>query len=391
MNTPLGGDLTTSPINRRNILNNDIALREVQARLPLLGVMFEGQARFTRTQVARYFDVDIRTISRLIEQHGSELHESGYELISGPRLKALKQVIAESINNTDQLTDINVRQLEHHLDQLTDTNVRQLELPLNQLTDINVGQLGSAIENEEVGARTRSLGVFNFKSLLNVSMLLADSERARRLRSSLLDIIIDVLNQKLGGSAKFVNQREEEFLPSAVRSHNYQQKFATSLSECIEDHRFKLTKMTDLVYAAIFHENAKEYRQVLNLQSRENVRATMYSEVLDLIASYENGFADKLESHSRQLNRRLSLSEAVSLFGQFEKDTESIYKPLLEKARSVMASRDMALRDALHTKLKDYVGPLSSDDFEKFLGERSLGLVERLLENKEVFLRLRDR
>ena len=56
-----------------------------------------------------------------------------------------------------------------------------------------------------------------------------------------------------------------------------------------------------------------------------------------------------------------------------------------------MASRDMAFRDALHEKLKDYVQEVSSDDFEKFLGERSKTLEQRLEDNKDVFKRLKDR
>ena len=49
------------------------------------------------------------------------------------------------------------------------------------------------------------LGVFNFKSFLNLGMLLSESENAKKLRSLLLDVMIDVLNQKIGGSTKYIN------------------------------------------------------------------------------------------------------------------------------------------------------------------------------------------
>ena len=55
------------------------------------------------------------------------------------------------------------------------------------------------------GAKAPQLGVFNFKSLLNLGMLLSESENAKKLRSLLLDAMIDVLNQKIGGSTKYIN------------------------------------------------------------------------------------------------------------------------------------------------------------------------------------------
>ena len=40
----------------------------------------------------------------------------------------------------------------------------------------------------------------------------------------------------------------------------------------------------------------------------------MYSEVLDIIASYETGFADCLREEYQRLNRKLSSSETDRLF-----------------------------------------------------------------------------
>ena len=56
-----------------------------------------------------------------------------------------------------------------------------------------------------------------------------------------------------------------------------------------------------------------------------------------------------------------------------------------------MASRDMAFRDALHEKLKNYVNAVSLEDIDKFLGEKSKILDQRIQENQEVFKRLKDR
>ena len=145
------------------------------------------------------------------------------------------------------------------------------------------------------------------------------------------------------------------------------------------------------IFFCIFKENAKEYRQVLNLNAKESVRVTMYSEVLDLIAGYENGFANYLKKDFEKLNKKLSLSAAHLLFTEFESVMNATLLPLKEKAISLMASRDLAFRDALHEKLKDYLSEVSMEDFDKFLGAKSMDLEKRLEDNKDVFKRLKDR
>jgi hypothetical protein len=51
----------------------------------------------------------------------------------------------------------------------------------------------------------------------------------------------------------------------------------------------------------------------------------------------------------------------------------------------------MAFRDALHEKLKNYITHLSTEEFDKFLGEKSMDLEERILNNIDVFKRLKNR
>ncbi|MEO7766942.1 MAG: hypothetical protein ABIS01_05930, partial [Ferruginibacter sp.] len=337
----------------KNILNNNIAIKAVYDQVGFVGVMFEGKFRFTKQQVAQDFEVDIRTVERLPEEHSLELENSGYEVFSGFRLKKLK----------DQF----------------------------DATDINVGHISQIFDNEIIASRASNAGIFTYKAFLNIGMLLSNSDKAKALRSAILDIVIDVLNKKLGGSTKYINQREEDFLPSALREHNYRKAFTNALDEYITENKFKYGQLTDKIYKSIFRENAKEYRQVLKLTTKERVRGTMYSEVLDLIASYENGFSDYLKRNFEKNKTKLSLSQGHLVFNEYEALTEAIYDPLREKARVLMASRDMAFREALHEKLKEYVNEVSAADFEKFLGERSQSLNELLEENKEVFKRLKDR
>ncbi len=345
-------NLTVSQIERGNILNNNFAVKEMYESLGFIGVMFEGKFRFTRKMVMNYFAVEERTIDRYLSQYSDELSQNGYEILTGNRLRQFKNL---------------------------------------HVADINVGDMVEDTENQLVNDRAPSIGIFTFRAFLNLGMLLTESAKAKELRSFILNIVIDVLNKKMGGSTKYINQREEEFLPSAIREYNYRQEYTNALDSYIEPNKFKYSQLTDKIYVSIFKEKSKEYRQVLNLSNKESVRSTMYSEVLDLISSYENGFADYLKKEFEKSQTKIKLSEANNLFKQFEQITEKIYEPLREKARTLMASRDMAFRDALHEKLAEYVNVVKSEDFQKFLGEKSKTLEDRLEENKDVFIRLKDR
>jgi hypothetical protein len=365
-------DLTNSSIDRKNILNNNLVIPEVYEQVGFLGLKFDGKYRYTKQQIAKYYEVDSRTIDRLLENHKEELEQSGYEVFSGTKLKEFKEFITKTIHFGN---DIHV--------------VTKTEKDDN---DIHVVIIREMFENElENLNKTTIIGLFTFKTFLNIGMLLTDSEKARKLRSLLLDIVIDVLNKKIGGKTKYINQREEEFLPSAIREFNYRKEFMDALDLYITSNKFKYSQLTDKIYKSIFKENAKEYRQILKLNSKENVRNTMYSEVLDLVASFENGYTDYLKKNYEKLGRKIYLSDAIQLFSEFENNMESFVQPLREKARSLMASRDFVFRDALHEKLKDYVNAVSTEDFDKFLGEKSMELEKRLEENKDVFKRLKDR
>ena len=52
-------------------------------------------------------------------------------------------------------------------------------------------------------------------------MLLTESETARVLRQTILDIVIDTINKRTGGGTKYINQRDEEFLQASFAEENY--------------------------------------------------------------------------------------------------------------------------------------------------------------------------
>lgn len=59
----------------------------------------------------------------------------------------------------------------------------------------------------------------------------------------------------------------------------------------------------------------------------------------------------------------------------------ALWKPLIQRGRVKMASRDMALRDAFHYQLSEYIQPLDRDEYKKFLGAAGDEL-DRLMQRK---------
>ena len=334
-------DLTTSRLDRQNILNNEIAVDEIQIKSGMEGIPWEGKVFVTREMTASFFDVDIRTISRYIEQNNEELSANGYEVLKGKRLKAF----IDAANNSGK--------------------------------DINVP------------TKTTVLGVFDFRAFLNIAMLLSESEKARALRQLMLDIVIDLINRKTGGGTKYINQRDKDFVFSSLQEDNYRRQFTDALKYYVEDDRYKYAHFTDLIYVSIFREKAKEYKKILDLKANEKVRDTFYSEILDIIAAYESGLADAIQKESERIGRPLSRHEAENLFREFE--NMALWKPLIQRGRVKMASRDMALRDAFHYQLSEYIQPLDKDEYQKFLGAAGDELERLMQENQAVLKRLKER
>lgn len=127
-----------------------------------------------------------RTIERYIEKCSSELIANGYFLCKGKRLKELKLQFAPVIN---------------------------------------------------VGSKTTQLGLFNFRSFLNIGMLLVESEKARALRSSILDLVIATINEKTGGGTKFINRRDVNYIPAAITEENYRKELTSAMSQCVNGNK----------------------------------------------------------------------------------------------------------------------------------------------------------
>lgn len=337
-------DLTSSLVARQNILNNQYAIKKLEEHLQLSGLVLEGEVIYTKAQVAIILDIDERTIERYIAKNVGELNTSGYRVIKGKLLKELKK---------------------------------------NYVDDMCVGDM--------IDPKSPSLGVFSFRAVLNLSMLVTESERARAMRSRLLDIAIDVIAEKSGGHAQYINQRDADYLPTAFMEESYRKQFTNALRDYLDMGNFKYGLYTDKIYQAIFKENSAEYKKVLKLADRDKTRETMYVEVLKVIASFEHGLAQEMAGEYERLGRKLTPKELDQLI---DRAKESPYmKPSIEDARVRMASRDLGFRAALHHKLEEYIQAVPQGDFERFLGDKSRTLEEQLSDTKtmDVLRRLKDR
>jgi len=158
-------NLTNSPLERQNIINNQYALSEIEKAIGIKGVLFKESYRFTKKQIANFYQVDVRTIERYLDKSSEELSKNGYEVLRAKRLQEFR---------------IAVKKLS--------------------VTDI------------DVGVKSRMFGIFDFRSFLNIGMLLTESDIAKELRSTILDIVIDTINKKTGVGTKYINQRDSNFV-----------------------------------------------------------------------------------------------------------------------------------------------------------------------------------
>ena len=341
--------LEKSLIDRQNILNNSPAIWYIKEYLGIALPIIDWEMRMTIKQVAEYFDVDERTIKRYLDSHGEELRKNGYEVFTGKRLSEAK---------------------------------------INLVNDINV---------PELDPRAPSLATFTFRAFLNIWMLLTESVKAKELRNILLNVVIDFMNQKWWWTTKYINQNDESFAITYKDNISYRKKFTDALNLYVDAGKNKYPYFTNLIYETIFLENTQEYRLALSLSAKDNVRHTFYEEILALISGFENWFAEELsKDSSNKVNWKYSFLDAKELFDKFK--TNPIVVPLIDSARTKMASRDKWFRDIIHEKLEPYMKSLSKEEYQKFCMEYSeiiwqknrefIGIIDQ---NKEVLLRLKDR
>jgi hypothetical protein len=127
-------------------LNSNEVLETIQEHLGVSGMFFKDAHRFTKNQISNFYQIDIATIDRYLEEN--ELKHNGYVVIKGKLLQEFKDQFGVVAN---------------------------------------------------LSSKTSQLGLFNFRVFLNLGMLLIESKMAKAIRSKILDIVIDSLNHKSGG------------------------------------------------------------------------------------------------------------------------------------------------------------------------------------------------
>ncbi|MGP1460507.1 MAG: DNA-binding protein [Bacteroides sp.] len=332
-------DLTKSDIERQNVLNNRFAIDNIQEHLGISGMLFDGEYRFTKKMVADFYAVDVSTIDRYLASHEEELKHNGYILCKGKLLKDFKLQFAHLINEASKTTQI---------------------------------------------------GLFNFRAFLNIGMLLTESEKAKEVRSIILDIVIATINEKTGGGTKYINRRDINYLPAAITEENYRKNLTTAVRQCVGGHStYKYAQVTDLIYKAVFKENAKEYREILRLDNKDNVRHTLYAEVLLVISSFENGVGAMIqECYKNNNGTALSIQDVEKIVNDLA--AHPAMQPNINDARRKMASRDLSFRDAYHGNIAEYLQAVTPEEFERFIGEQSVDFERILAENTDVLKRLKQ-
>ena len=330
-------DLTTSEISRQNILNNPVALPRIREALEIKPLEFNGMLYVTKQMAADFYEVDLRTITNCLNANEDELKKNGYKVLQGKELKDFKLKFDKDI-----------------------------DFPI----------------------KTVRLGLFDFRSFLNIGMLLTTSEKAKQVRSLMLDIVIAVVNEKTGGGTKYINRRDRNYITSAVQEENYHRKMTDAIRDYVDGHKtFKYPIIIDMIYKAVFCEKAKEYKKLLDLSEKDNLRRTLYAEVLVSISAFENQVAEMIKAKAKEMGP-ISVDEV----GEFIKELSAMpfVKPILEDARTKMASRDFALRDVYHDNIAEYLKAVSPEEYEKFIGSQSVDFDHLLDANKDVLDRLKQ-
>ena len=324
-------DLTTSQIDRQNILNNKYALQTIQQNLNIKFINFKGTLYITKQMAADFYEVDIRTLSRTLKANEQELAFNGYKTIQG-------------------------------------NDLRELKLQLDKDIDVPI--------------KTVRLGVFDFRSFLNLGMLLTQSERAKKLRAMMLDVVIATINAKTGGGTQFINWRDRDFLPAAIREEDYHKKFTSAIKTYVTGNATgKYGEITNMIYKAVFCEHADEYRALLKLKPTDNIRRTLYTEVLRVVSSFENAVAYRMQKVSDEIERKITLAEVQSIINEIAADP--MQEPYIYEARQKMASRDLGFRQVTHEELLGYMKALTPEEFDRFLGDKSIDIEKLLLESGE--------
>ncbi|MET8982559.1 restriction endonuclease [Streptomyces sp. NPDC004539] len=147
-------------LESKSLRESVVERTEVLERVKVLSLLPDG-VHVTTAMVAEYFGVRVKAIRSLVIDHRAELEASGYRVLAGTELSAFKAL--------------------------------------------------SGIES-----RTASLALYSRRAVLNVAMLLRDSETARQVRMYLLDMEYMVRSQPVDNSVHRLSQSIDELVDNRI-------------------------------------------------------------------------------------------------------------------------------------------------------------------------------
>ncbi|MEX3105034.1 MULTISPECIES: restriction endonuclease [unclassified Streptomyces] len=199
-------------------LRESVAERtEVLDRVKVLSLLPDG-VHVTTAMVAEYFGVGVEAIKSLVKDHRAELRASGYQVLTGTPLRSFKDL--------------------------------------------------SGVE-----MHTRTLALFPRRAVLNVAMLLRDSETARQVRVYLLDMEYMVRSEPVDNSV-----------------HRLSDPFVQAVDDRIDERIVHILSKTVVPMFNALIETSEEHRKEL-VALRADVQAV----------------ERKLRQHKARLRRQLSL------------------------------------------------------------------------------------
>ena len=326
-------DLTSSRIDRQNILDNELIVTEIQESLNIKGLIFEGRSYFTEKLVARFFDVDLSIVEKCIQKHIEELKENGYEVLQGERLESFISAVSNQ------------------------------SIP--------------GIEGNCFVCGTSQVAIFDFHSLLNLSMLLKESARAQTLRLLILDIAIDLANQETGGKTWFINQSDKDFIDFYLQDEKHSLEFIKAIDNFVDMGNIKYVLYTDKIYQSLFAGKAEFYREYLKINRKQDLQDAVWSEALNIVLSYEDELANVLEAHTKQIDRKLNLWEVDRIFCSFADQAK--WENEIQKNREKIGDLEQnpAIKDS------DLEIEMHEDCYQE--------LEQLMIENEAVLIRLKER
>ena len=194
-----------------------IALEDIQNQVGLQGVLFKNEFKFIKKHVADFFEVEERTINYYLKTHSKELLDNGYEVLSGQNLKDFIQATEQQFVNDEKWI---------------------------------------------IAKQTPKLSVFNFRSFLNLAMLITHNEHAKQIRSIILDISIATINKRTGGGTKYINSRDANYLQSAMSEQRYRKVLTAAINTYVEGtSNAKYAQITDRIYKQRDGNSRKELKR----------------------------------------------------------------------------------------------------------------------------------